>query len=144
MSRQKYGEAADDHAAIHDDRDTHQPLLVARGTGGRLVLWEDQVWLIKFNLFGGFINLLGFDLGKINKSININQISSVTIVQPMFFPNYITFTYPGSPVSTGNMMQDAFAENALLMNFFDNRRFFELKQRMDSLRRAHHRDERTS
>ncbi|MDP7549178.1 MAG: hypothetical protein QGF20_17970 [Alphaproteobacteria bacterium] len=137
MSRQADGEAADGHGAANGDGDTRQPLLVARGTGGRLVLWEDQVWLIKYNLFSGVINLFGFGIGKINKAIIIKQISSVTIVQPMLFPSYITFTYPGCPVSTGNMMQDALAENALLMNFYDNRPFFELKERMDSLRQAH-------
>ncbi len=118
-------------------------MLVARGTGGRLVLWEDRVWLIKDSLFSGFANLFGFGLGKINKSIVINQISSVTIVQPMLFPNFITFTYPGSPASTGNFMRDALAENAMLMNFFDNRRFFELKERMDRLRDEHRHDEGT-
>lgn len=137
MSRQGDGTASDDDTPADGDGDAGQPLLVARGTGGRLVLWEDRVWLIKDNLFSGLANLFGFGLGKINKSIVINQISSVTIVQPMLFPNFITFSYPGSPASTGNMLRDAMSENSLLMNFFDNRRFFELKERMDRLRHEH-------
>ena len=116
--------------------DARQPLLVARGTGGSLVLWEDQIWLDKCSLFSSLAKLFGFGLGKSTKSIVIKQISSVTIVQPMLFPNYIIFTYPGSPTSTGNLLRDALAENALLMNFFDNRPFFELKARMDELRHA--------
>lgn len=131
------GATADDHAASDGDGDARQPLLVARGTGGQLVLWEDQVWLTKYSLFSNFAKLFGFGLGKSNKSIALKQISSVTIMQPMLFPNFIIFTYPGSPASTGNLMRDALAENAMLMNFFDNRRFFELKSLMDKLRHAH-------
>ncbi len=143
MSRREDGAATDDNTATNGDGDARQPLLVARGTGGHLVLWEDQVWLIKYGLFSGFVNRFDFGLGKINKSIVIKQISSVTIVQPMLFPSFITFAYPGSPASTGNLMRDALAENALLMNFFDNRCFFELKERMDRLRREHRHHEGT-
>jgi hypothetical protein len=124
-------------AATDGVGDVRRPLLVAHGTGGRLLLWEDQVWLTKDGLFSGFVSLLGFGHGKISKSIVINQISSVTIIQPKLFPNFITFTYPGSPASTGNFMRDALAENALLMNLFDNRPFFELKERMDRKRGKH-------
>lgn len=137
MSSRRDGTATNDHTASDGDGDARQPLLVARGTGGRLVLWEDQVCLAKHSLFNSIIKLFGFGLGKSNKSIVIKQISSVTIVQPMLFPNFILFTYPGSPASTGNSLRDAVAENALLMNFFDNRRFFELKSLMDKLRHAH-------
>ena len=133
MSRRRDGAGPNDHTASDGDGNARRPLLVARGTGGHLELWEDQLWLIKCGLFSGFGNLFGFGLGKINKSIVIKQISSVTIVKPMLFPNFITFTYPGSPASTGNFMRDALAENALLMNFFDNRSFFDLKECMDRL-----------
>lgn len=126
---------ADDQKTTDDS--ARQPLLVARGTGGRLVLWEDQIWLIKYGLFGDFFNFLGFRFGKVSKSIIIRQISSITIMRPFLFPNFITFTYPGSPASTGNLMHDALAENALMMNFFDNRPFFELKAHIDKLRYEH-------
>ncbi len=141
MSRRGDGTSTDDYTVTDGNGDAPQPLLVVRGTGGRLVLWEDQVWLIKYGLFSGFVNRFDFGLGKINKSIVIKQISSVTIVQPMLFPSFITFAYPGSPASTGNLMRDALAENALLMNLFDNRRFFELKAHMDRLRHEHRNDE---
>ena len=48
---------------------------------------------------------------------------------------FIKFTYPGSPESTGKLAKDAFAENSLIMNIVDNRRFYELKDRIDQLRR---------
>ena len=69
MSRQEDGAATNDHTATGGDGDAPQPLLVARGTGGRLMLWEDQVWLVKHGLFSSFVSLFGFGLGKINKSI---------------------------------------------------------------------------
>jgi hypothetical protein len=134
MSTRGGGAQTDDHAATDGVGDVRQPLLVAHGTGGRLVLWEDQVWLTKDGLFSSLVNLLGFGAGKISKSIVIDQISSVTIIQPKLFPNFIIFTYPGSPASTGNLMRDALAENALLMSLFDNRPFFEFKELMDRQR----------
>ena len=137
MSSQRDETATNNHTASCGDRDARQPLLVARGTGGRLILWEDQVWLTKHGLFNSIVKLFGFGHGRSNKTIVIKQISSVTIVQPILFPNFIFFTYPGSPVSTGNSLRDAVAENALLMNVFDNRCFFELKSLMDKQRHAH-------
>ncbi len=111
------------------------PLIVAIGIGGRLELMDDRVRLIKDNVLGTVVNLLGLGYGKVNKTITITEISTISIVRPILVPDFIKFTYPGSPESTGKFLKDAFAENALIMNIVDNRRFYELKDRVDQLRR---------
>jgi hypothetical protein len=109
------------------------PLLVARGTGGNVALMRDHIVLTKNHLLGDFINIFGLGYGKVQKSIMIDDISSVAIIRPMVFPNFITFTYPGSPSSSGNAFTDALKDNALIMNFLDNRRFYELKAMIHTL-----------
>ncbi|NQW01886.1 MAG: hypothetical protein HQ483_19430 [Rhodospirillales bacterium] len=109
------------------------PLLVAYGTGGRIELMTDHILLIKNHFLGDFINLLGLGYGKVQNSIMIDDISSVAIIRPLVFPDFITFTFPGSPPSTGNVFIDALMGNALIMNLFDNRRFYELKERIHGL-----------
>ena len=112
-----------------------KPLIVATGIGGRIELLDDRVRLVKDNIFGVFVNLLALGYGTVNKTIAIDEISTISIVRPLLFPDFIKFTYPGSPESSGRTMKDALAENALIMNIVDNRRFYELKDRVDELRR---------
>ena len=112
------------------------PLIVANGIGGRLELMDDRIRLIKDNVLGTVVNLLGLGYGNLIKTITNAEISTISIVRPLLFPDFIKFTYPGSPESTGRFLKDAFAENALIMNIDDNRRFYELKDRVDQLRRG--------
>jgi hypothetical protein len=118
-------------AAIADD----EPIIVAIGFGGRLELRDDHLRLIKNNMFGNVINLLGLAYGKVAKTIMVENISSISIVRPLLFPDFIRITYPGCPISSGHAHKDALAENALIMSLFDNRRFYELKDTLDVLRR---------
>jgi len=115
-----------------------KPLLVAFGTGGRIELMHDHILLIKDNALGNFINVLGLGYGKVQKSIMIDDISSVTIIRPLFFPDFISFTYPGCPISTGDALGDALKENALIMNLMDNRAFYDLKDRIHTLHLKRH------
>ncbi len=106
---------------------TEIPLFVADGIGGRLELTEEQVRLVKGGVFGRAVELLwlGYSVGE--RSIPVRTISSVEIVEPLFLPNFISFSYPGSPRQTGNYLRDALAENALIMGWFDNRPFYRIK-----------------
>lgn len=113
--------------------DSNTPLLTAIGTGGRIVLMRDHVILTKNHFLGDVINILGLGYGKVQKTIMIDDISSVSIIRPMLFPDFIVFTYPGSSSVTGNTVADALKENALIMNLLDNRAFYELKERIQSM-----------
>ena len=107
------------------------PLLVAFGIGGRIELTAEQIRLIKGGVFGHAVELFWLGYGVTKKSIPVRTISAVEIVKPLVMPNFIRFSYPGSPRQTGNYIDDALAENALLMGCFDNRPFYRIKEWID-------------
>jgi len=107
------------------------PALVAVGIGGRIELVAEQIRLIKGGVFGHAVELLWLGYGVTLKSIPIREIAAVEIVKPLFLPDFIRFSYPGSPPQTHNYIDDALAENALIMSWFDNRAFYEIKARID-------------
>jgi hypothetical protein len=110
---------------------TEFPLFVAFGIGGRVELRAEQIRLIKGGIFGHAVELLWLGYGVTEKSIPVRTISSVEIVKPLVMPNFIRFSYPGSPRQTGNYIDDALAENALLMGHVDNRAFYRIKAWLD-------------
>ena len=103
------------------------PLLVAVGIGGRIELAGEQIRLIKGGVFGHTVELLWLGYGITEKTIPVREISAVEIVKPLVLPGFIRFSYPGSPRQTGNYIDDALAENALAMGWFDNRVFYQIK-----------------
>jgi hypothetical protein len=107
------------------------PLLVAVGIGGRIELTTAQIRLIKGGVFGHAVELLWLGYGVSESSIPVRTISAVEIVKPLFLPNFIRFSYPGGPRQTGSYIDDALAENALVMGWFDNRAFYRIKAWLD-------------
>jgi hypothetical protein len=105
--------------------------LVAIGIGGRIELVAEQIRLIKGGVFGHAVELLWLGYGVTLKSIPIREIAAVEIVQPLLLPDFIRFSYPGSPPQTHSYIDDALAENALIMSWFDNRAFYEIKAWID-------------
>src|SRR5271154_2964553 len=103
------------------------PQLVAVGIGGRLELAAEQIRLIKGGVFGLFVELLWLGYGITEKSIPVREVSSVAIVKLLLPPVFICFSYPRWPRQTGNYIDDALAENALVMGWFDNRIFYQIK-----------------
>jgi hypothetical protein len=107
--------------------------LVAVGLGGRLELARNEIRIIKEGLWGHLVEVLWLGYGLMEKRIFLDQIAAVEIVKVMVAPDFIRLSYPGSPALTGHYLEDALAENALMMNPFDNRKFYALKNRMDQL-----------
>src|SRR5712691_7358593 len=107
------------------------PALVAVGIGGRIELVAEQIRLIKGGVFGHAVEVLWLGYGVTLKSIPIREIAAVEIVTPLFLHDFIRFSYPGSPPQTHNYIDDALAENALIMSWFDNRAFYEIKTWID-------------
>jgi hypothetical protein len=103
------------------------PLLVAVGIGGRLELTAEHIRLVKGGVFGHAVELLWLGYGVTETTIPVHEIAAVEIVKPMIMPDFIRFSYPGSPPLTHNYIDDALAENALLMGWFDNRVFYRIK-----------------
>ncbi|HEV2335182.1 MAG TPA: hypothetical protein VGS13_06785 [Stellaceae bacterium] len=102
-------------------------LFVAVGIGGRLELTAEEIRLVKGGVFGHAVELLWLGYGVSQTTIPVRAISAVEIVKPMIMPDFIRFSYAGSPPRTHNYIDDALAENALLMGWFDNRAFYRIK-----------------
>jgi len=107
------------------------PILVAVGLGGRVELTAEHVQLRKGGVVGNMIELLWLGHGITENIIPLRQISSVEIVRPIVLPDFIRFSYPGSPPEQGRYLRDALAENALMMNLVDNRAFYAIKDWVD-------------
>jgi hypothetical protein len=107
------------------------PQLVATGLGGRVELWDNEVRIIKGGFFGHLVEILWIGDGRQESTLFLDRITVVQIVRHMFLPDVIGFSYPGSPAFTGDYIHDALAENALIMNLFDNRPFFAIKEAIE-------------
>ena|SRR5436190_423861 len=107
------------------------PILVATGIGGRLELTAEHVRLVRGGIFGHVFEFLWLGTGISDKSIPIWEIAAVEIVKPILLPDFIRFSYPGSPSESGRYVEDALAENALIMNIIDNRAFYAIKEWID-------------
>jgi hypothetical protein len=64
------------------------------------------------------------------KTIPVAAITSVEIVRALVLPDFIRVTYASNPPQTGRYLDDALAENALMMNLVDNRIFYEIRDRI--------------
>jgi hypothetical protein len=116
------------------DRDSATAaIMVARGLGGRLELYPDRVRIVRDGYFNYLLGILARRPALIETTIALEQIAAFDIVHPVLFNDFVYVAYPGSPPLTGHSLQDSTAENALLMNFFDNRRFYTIKRRIDAM-----------
>jgi hypothetical protein len=109
------------------------PIMVARGLGGRLELYPDRVRIVRDGYFNYLLAILARRSALIETTIAIEQIAAFDIVHPVLFNDFVFVAYPGSPPLSGHSLQDASAENALLMNFFDNRMFYTIKRQIDAM-----------
>jgi len=121
------------------------PLMVAHGIGGRLELYDNCIRIRRDGYVNYLLNWLAGRPAFIDTSIPLEKVSSFDIIQPVFFNDFISVGYPGSPRLTGRSLYDSMAENALMMGFFDNREFYALKREfqritarpvLDSIRRS--------
>jgi hypothetical protein len=109
------------------------PMMVARGLGGRVELYPDRVRIVRQGYLNYFLSLLARRPTLIESTIAIEQIASFDIVHPILFNDFVYVAYPGSPPLSGHALHDSVAENALLMNFFDNRMFYAIKREIDAM-----------
>ena len=109
------------------------PLVVARGVGGTIELYDNELRIMRDSWLNHVLRWLTGATPLIERTIPLRHISGVAIVKPWILNEYFLLAYPGSPPASGYQLHDAVSENALLMNFFDNRRFYDLKRKLDTL-----------
>ena len=107
-----------------------KPDLVAYGLGGRIELYPGELRIMRDGLIGFVADLLKLGYGDMEKRVPFGQISSIEIVRPMVFPNFIRVSYAGSPPQTGRYFADAMAENSVILNPLDHRVFYDLQDRV--------------
>ncbi len=121
------------HVHEHDHGDHgHHHGIVAKGTGGYLALHGNTLHLVKGGFFGLLVELLGMHGGHAHQTIRVSDISAIEFEKHGVFFHYIRFCYPGAPMETGNHLHDMMADNALLMNLFDNRSLYRLKEQIEA------------
>jgi hypothetical protein len=110
-----------------------EPPLVARGILGHVELANGEIRIVKHTVLGHLVDLLRHAYGVQEKRIPLSAVTSIEIIRPLILPDIFRVTYAGGPPQTGYYLRDALAENALIMNMFDNRRFFDIRDRVTQL-----------
>jgi len=105
------------------------PLMSARGLGGSLLLYPNYLEIQHFGLLYLLVEFLSFHVPRLNVKILRNQITAIEIVRPILLPDYLVISYAGAPHTTGGYLRRAFAPNALMMRYMENRDFFSILER---------------
>ncbi len=110
-----------------------KPIMVANGRGGRVELYENHVRLIRDGPLS-IIAAIGFlPNASLDKTIPLDLITSVEIVNPITAVGYIRFSYPGAPTPAGKTLKDQRAENVVLMaGFLPNTTFWKIKEYIEN------------
>ena len=108
-------------------------VLVAQGFGGYLELEGNRLRIVRGGWFGYLVTLFGLEGGFVERTVRVDQISSIELDVPVMFFRYIRFSYPGSPAMTGNNLADMLAENSVIMSLVDNRPFFRIVERIEEM-----------
>ncbi len=121
------------HAASElDAHATHEepaPLMSACGLGGCLLLHRNYLEIQHFGVLYILVEFLSFHIPRLNVKILRNQITAIEIVRPILLPDYLVISYAGAPDVKGGYLRRAFAPNALMMRYLQNRDFFTILER---------------
>ncbi len=111
-----------------------RPERVAYGIGGDIRLFSDRIEIHRSGLLLNILDILLHVEREIETTIFLEDLAAAHIVRSLLLVEYVRFSYPGSPQPTGRYFRDAFAENALMLRWTDNRDLRSLIQRMNELR----------
>lgn len=106
------------------------------GLGGHIDVFQDRIELHRHGFLNFFFEVLKLYEGSTDTVLPIEHITSCTIVQTIFVPSYIRFSYSGAPAYSPHYWVDAMQPNAVLMGYVDNRGFHRLKRFLDAARQA--------
>lgn len=110
-----------------------EPIAYAAGIGGSVSLFEKELLIVRDGWINHLFRWISGATPRIERTIPLRHISGVAIVKPLLLNEYLLIAYPGAPPATGYQLHDAVSENAVMMNFFDNRSFYALKEKLDAL-----------
>ncbi len=106
-------------------------LAALTGLGGHLVLRADRLEIERQGMFFSLLNL-GFHVEReIGSTFYLSELAGVHLVRSFALVQFLRFTYAGCPTPTGHYLRDAFAENAFMLSFRDNRPLLAFMRRID-------------
>ena len=91
------------------------------GPGGQLILYPDRLRLLRHGPWFTALNLVFHLEREIETTILLRRLTGVHLVRSLLLVQFLRVTYAGCPAPSGHYLRDAFAENAFLASFTDNR-----------------------
>lgn len=122
------GDAHGNHGN-HGGHEDAAPVMSACGLGGCLVLYPNYLEIQHFGVLYILVEFLSFHIPRLNVKILRNQITAIEVVRPLLLPDYLVISYAGAPDVRGGYLRRAFAPNALMMRYLENRDFFTILER---------------
>lgn len=113
--------------------DGETPLMTVTGMGGTVRLYADRLEISRHRVVQVFLEHLVHHQPQVDTIIYLDTITAVHVMRPLLFVEYIRFAFAGAPNPMGSYWGDAFADNAIIMNLFDNREFFALVARIEAI-----------
>jgi hypothetical protein len=124
LSGDASGHEASGHGTAHN---VAHPVFHVHGLGGHIDVFEDRLEIHRHGLLHIALEILLLYEGSTELILPIDKITSVALIEPMVFPGYVRFSYPGAPIYSKDYWTDAMAPNTLLMGYFDHRPFHRLR-----------------
>ena len=119
------------HASPEIGARVHVPaLMTAHGLGGELLLHADHVEIQHFGVLHMLFEFLTFHTPRVSTRIRLDEITALEIIRPVLLPDYFVVSYAGAPEEETGYLRRAFAANAMMMSYFDNRDFYALLARL--------------
>ncbi len=112
------------------------PILEAYGWGGLIALYSDRIEIRRIGFLHIVMDLLPLHIPRVDSTIFLDTITAIEVVRPLMMVEFVRFSYAGDPVGHGGYWGSAFADNAVMMNLLDNRRFYGLIEAANALRRG--------
>lgn len=107
-----------------------RPLMIAHGLGGEMHLHAEHVEILHFGVLHMLVEFLTFHTPRISTRIRLDQITALECIRPVILPDYLIISYAGAPEPETGYLRRAFAANALIMSYINNRDFYALLSRL--------------
>jgi hypothetical protein len=119
--------------SLHADPDS---IMVANGLGGSITLYRDRLVIARTGLLHVVMDAVFPHHPRVDTTIFLDDITAISIVRPMLMVEYVRFVFAGEtpPDEEEGYWSAAFADNAVMMNLFDNRAFYTFVKKVEELR----------
>lgn len=109
-----------------------RPLAALSGLGGHLALYPDRLEIARHGMLFSLVNLAYHVEREIRSVIWLQDLAGVHLVRSLMLVQFLRFSYPGCPPETGHYLRDAFAENAFIFSFLDNRPLLDFMRQVEA------------